>query len=958
MQDKIQVKRSINRSKETRELHEMDVFHRLSMPRRKSTNIGGNNGNNGNNSKPRQWKLTDFEIGKRLGKGKFGKVYCVREKKSGFICALKVMSKQEILSYHIEKQIIREIEIQSNILHENCLALYGWFQDDQNVYLILEYAAYGELYKILTKMKRIDDKLASYYIYQVAMALKHLHEKHLIHRDLKPENILIHLNQKIKLADFGWSSYINNNYNHNQGGRDGSGVSSGNNDINSSNNHTSNRRTTMCGTLDYLPPEMVEAKQHDEHVDVWALGVLLYELLVGHPPFEEKHAGDTYKRIARVDFSIPSYVDEDARDLVERLLVYDPQQRLALQDLEVYSKTDSHRQVLDTAKLILSKDNSNVQALKRSLVALINMDNYHDAMKLIQQYSHLVESNKHILLLELAYIYYKLDSTIEDDLIKLSNFTNPKNSRAFNHILAQYYYRIGEDFKALEIYKLLIKEQSIDESENLDISVNERAVISQLKFQNNFNYELNKIINPISSNYNDSYDQLFNDSLILIVDKKYNDAINLLNKTYNLAENSLSDYESSEKFVELAPIKLQLAYVNILLSNFEEANNLLNDLQNQLKSFSSIDDINVKILTLLIQINKLVCIQNLESIENIEAPLLYRELNFNDTIELSKQRLTIPQLSIIERNHLLLGFFSGKKSKNQIKSFNSKFPSSLLPNAFNFNNDINKDYLLTNKKYFYNLSIKNPSNISLALLSSQIAINSNNYQRSISILENLINNDENVLLLPSIGKLLYTLYESLDCKNLINKLLIKIANLLIKKTNIFNNEDIKYSKFISLKLISTNELLSKELLTKINELEILNVKYSNNDIDNLVSNIDITTLISNGINPLIKTPINTIVNTGKITKEKRKRSKPKKLPKDNSNSLQQIDSERWLPMKDRTYYKMKKSKKNKNTQGGAIDAATEKALNINSTPEPVLSSNNNNSNSSKKNNNKKKKGKK
>lgn len=336
MQDKIQVKRSINRSKETRELHEMDVFHRLSMPRRKSTNIGGNNGNNGNNSKPRQWKLTDFEIGKRLGKGKFGKVYCVREKKSGFICALKVMSKQEILSYHIEKQIIREIEIQSNILHENCLALYGWFQDDQNVYLILEYAAYGELYKILTKMKRIDDKLASYYIYQVAMALKHLHEKHLIHRDLKPENILIHLNQKIKLADFGWSSYINNNYNHNQGGRDGSGVSSGNNDINISNNHTSNRRTTMCGTLDYLPPEMVEAKQHDEHVDVWALGVLLYELLVGHPPFEEKHAGDTYKRIARVDFSIPSYVDEDARDLVERLLVYDPQQRLALQDVAVH----------------------------------------------------------------------------------------------------------------------------------------------------------------------------------------------------------------------------------------------------------------------------------------------------------------------------------------------------------------------------------------------------------------------------------------------------------------------------------------------------------------------------------------------------------------------------------------------------------------------------------------------
>lgn len=622
--------------------------------------------------------------------------------------------------------------------------------------------------------------------------------------------------------------------------------------------------------------------------------------------------------------------------------------------LEVYSKTDSHRQVYDTAKLILSKDGSNIQALKRSLVALINMDNYKDAEKLIQQYSKLVETNKTYLVLELAYIYYKLDSTKEDDLTSLSDFITASNSRAFNHILAQYYYRIGEDIKALEIYKILINEKSDDESENLDLSVNERAVISQLKFQNNFNYELNNLTNPISFSYSDSYDQLFNDSLILIIDKKYNEAIDLLNKTYDLAENSLSDYEQHEKFIELGPIKLQLAYVNILLSKYETANSLLDDLNNQLKNLSNgTNDINVKILNLLIQINKLVCIENLESLDNVEAALLYRELDFNDTIDISKQRLTIPQLLIIERNHLLLSFFSGKKSKDLIKSFNEKFSFSLLPNAITFNNDI-KENLLTNKKYFYNLSIKNPSNISLCLLASQIAINANNYQRAISILENSVNYNENILLLPSIGKLLYSLYESLDCKNLINKLLIKIANLLIKKTSLFNNEDIKYAKFVALKLISTDELLAKELLSKINELNILDVKYSSDDITRLTSNVDVNKLVENGIGSLIKVIPTSTVNTGKITKEKRKRSKPRKLPK--VITSQQIDEERWLPMKDRSYYKMKKSKKNKNTQGGAIDAATEKALNINSTPEPVTSSNNNNSSSSKKN--KKKKGKK
>lgn len=300
MQNKTPVKkrstsRVISKTPRTRE---PDVFHRLSIPRRRSTNIGGAN------KQTRQWKLTDFEIGKRLGKGKFGKVYCVREKSSGFICALKVMSKQEILSYHVEKQIIREIEIQSNILHDNCLALYGWFHDEQNVYLILEYAARGELYKTLTSMKRIPDRLASYYICQVARALEYLHGKGLVHRDLKPENVLVAADERVKLADFGWSAYLS-------GGR----------------------RTTMCGTLDYLPPEMVEARAHGPAVDAWAVGVLLYELLVGRPPFEEKHAAETYRRIARVDLRVPPAVDADARDLLARLLRYDPERRLALADV-------------------------------------------------------------------------------------------------------------------------------------------------------------------------------------------------------------------------------------------------------------------------------------------------------------------------------------------------------------------------------------------------------------------------------------------------------------------------------------------------------------------------------------------------------------------------------------------------------------------------------------------------
>ena len=178
----------------------------------------------------RQWSLDDFEIGRKLGKGKFGRVYCVRDKATGYICALKCMEKKELIEYKVEKQFRREVEIQSNLRHPNTLRLYGHFHDATRVYLIIEYVPGGELFKVLRREGRFPELKASKYIYQMASALKYLHTKHIIHRDIKPENILLGLDGNIKIADFGWSVHA-----------------------------PTSRRNTMCGTLDYLPPEMVEA---------------------------------------------------------------------------------------------------------------------------------------------------------------------------------------------------------------------------------------------------------------------------------------------------------------------------------------------------------------------------------------------------------------------------------------------------------------------------------------------------------------------------------------------------------------------------------------------------------------------------------------------------------------------------------------------------------------------------
>ncbi|KAH0511005.1 Aurora kinase A [Microtus ochrogaster] len=252
----------------------------------------------------RQWTLEDFDIGRPLGKGKFGNVYLAREKQSKFILALKVLFKTQLEKAGVEHQLRREVEIQSHLRHPNILRLYGYFHDATRVYLILEYAPLGTVYRELQKHSKFDEQRTATYITELANALSYCHSKRVIHRDIKPENLLLGPNGELKIADFGWSVHA-----------------------------PSSRRTTLCGTLDYLPPEMIEGRMHDEKVDLWSLGVLCYEFLVGMPPFEAQTYQETYRRISRVEFTFPEFVTEGARDLISRLLKHNASQRLTLAEV-------------------------------------------------------------------------------------------------------------------------------------------------------------------------------------------------------------------------------------------------------------------------------------------------------------------------------------------------------------------------------------------------------------------------------------------------------------------------------------------------------------------------------------------------------------------------------------------------------------------------------------------------
>lgn len=251
-------------------------------------------------------KVRKYERGKFLGKGGFAKCYEMKCIDTNKIYAAKVFEKKALSNARSKKKLINEIKLHKKLHHQNIVNFEHFFEDKDNVYILLELCTNQTLNEILKRRKRLTEIEVQCYLIQIIKALKYIHNHKIIHRDLKLGNCFITGKLELKLGDFGLAAKLE---------------------------YEGQRRRTVCGTPNYIAPEILEKKNgHSFEVDIWSLGVVAYTLLFGRPPYETSDVKLTYKKIKMNNYTFPENikVHPSAKRLISSILNLDPSKRPSL----------------------------------------------------------------------------------------------------------------------------------------------------------------------------------------------------------------------------------------------------------------------------------------------------------------------------------------------------------------------------------------------------------------------------------------------------------------------------------------------------------------------------------------------------------------------------------------------------------------------------------------------------
>ena len=789
-----------------------------------------------------------------LGEGGFSKVQLYQNKTTKIKYAVKKMNLTQLekLSQN-KKLILNEVNIHGRINHPNIIKLYNYFEIKKNYILILEYASKGTLFDLINIKNGLSERIAFYYFIQTLNAIYFLHLHSIIHRDLKPENLLINENNILKLCDFGWSVKLKND-----------------------------KRTTFCGTVEYMAPEIIKKQKYDETIDVWSLGVLLYELVHSYSPFYSENSD--YRKIGnniiQSEFKFREGLSDEYKDLIIKILIKDSEKRIKIEEIyqhpfmtkhintiyrEINSGNNNYNNNNLTAKL---NDRAGIENLKnKSLVKYINTDN-NNSVTTNEVDDITYEATENNINLNKKYKntskIKKIKEHSNDSKIKpkvyinsrqhdndLDNCTNIETNYMFDSIPTEPEPKILPDSKKCkDIKKVNSKLNSPMQKKNennhliLNTSRNKRKNINIRNDQKQSLFKNQNKISHVKSfslgQNNLNFSHLKDNKLKIIISINNTQNKNYIHKNENLiSKNKKIVHSHFEEFPN--------GRIYNKIKHIHQKNGYNKSKNHSKKNNKTVNQI-------IIEENKKIISNN----NNSNSTIKKRDIDYNEySTNYVKQKKT-------KKNYI-----KNYIKNNYIKTDNNNYsPYITLINTSNPNNSSNIIKSNTNKNSPKSiLKTKNALKLNDLIKNQKIPNSSNNNSK---FLKRIKSESQNNIFATNVKKN----FSSREMKN-------KMRNIYHSTTlNKFN--ELKQLSIVNIHKSMKPSIIHKIIINNINNNlnNTININDSNkiktenyNNLHNLTQNIDLTMINQNIINNNIQTAVINNYNSNKIKKNNSCRNK-------------------------------------------------------------------------------------
>ena len=619
----------------------------------------------------RSYRVGNYLIKNTLGSGTFGKVklgiYIPTQEK----VAVKILEKSKMTEKDDQIRLEREFEMLAQFNHPNLIMVTEIFESDNNYYTVMDYCEGGELFNYIVKKKYLSEKEASFFYYQIISGLEYIHSLGIVHRDLKPENLLLTKDHILKIIDFGLSNYFKE----------------GQNDL----------LYTPCGSPCYASPEMVTGNNYDGvMIDIWSTGIILFAMLCGYLPFEDKNNEKLFKKIAECKIDYPEFLSENALDLLKKIIVPNPKKRITINEIKRHPFYIKGKNLFDQEFTIQylsdeaansernensNKDNKNMQNNNKE--NCIENNNNNEDKKIIDKKEENIDKKdgnkplKNELNNENKENCSNNYSINIDNIIKNSLSDNKNGDNSTNYI------KIKDKNKMSN--KSLKNDLSNNIMNNYDINNNRYQNKDAIKEKDNqdkknnnktINNNLNIFINKTQKELNDEKEKANN-----VMKKKTNNNNKELHKAHNNANITVSFINNNEKNIinsfnlkALDDLKNNIAITEIATTiNNTEANINLENIDINDKKNNKLKDKNY------LRIDELNNLHN--SVDNKKVRNnnvnVHSNNNFNKSKEIKKK------VNEVNNNNYCSNTYNIKKNKNILKG--NKVLSTVLGKILKIN---------------------------------------------------------------------------------------------------------------------------------------------------------------------------------------------------------------------------------------------------------------------------------